>query len=117
MLDENSILDKLRRSWSAGSSSLWSEENPARGQCGVTSIVIQKIYGGEIRKTKTPDGQWHFYNIIDNCRYDFTSEQFFSGIEYLDILSSPKEAFKGTNANQISYLMNEFSKNLNRKEE
>jgi hypothetical protein len=26
----------------------WSEENPARGQCGVTALVVQELLGGEI---------------------------------------------------------------------
>jgi len=46
-------------------SSLWTAENPARGQCGVTTLVIQKnCFGGKI--LKTTDGA-SFYNEIDGC--------------------------------------------------
>lgn len=58
------IMEVLIKSWSLESSSKWSEDNPAKGQCGVTALVINDLLGGEIKKTKLPDG-WHFYNIIN----------------------------------------------------
>ncbi len=48
---EKDVLNALRKSWSIQSSSKWSVDNPAKGQCGVTSLVVQDILGGEIRKT------------------------------------------------------------------
>ena len=41
----------------------------------VTSLVIQDVLGGDILKTRLPDGRWHFYNRIDGKRSDFTDEQ------------------------------------------
>lgn len=61
--------------WSIESSSKWSPQNPANGQCGVTALVVNDFLGGEILKTKTPDG-WHYYNKIDGIRCDFTESQF-----------------------------------------
>ena len=67
-------------------------DNPAKGQCGVTSLVAHDILGGEIRKTPLAE-RWHYYNFIDNTRYDFTESQFSECIMYADISSnrSPKE--------------------------
>jgi len=37
----------LLNSWSINSSSKWSIVNTARGQCGVTALVVNDILGGE----------------------------------------------------------------------
>ena len=50
------IMKALYKSWSSDSSSKWSQDNPAKGQCGVTALVVNVILGGEIRKTKLPEG-------------------------------------------------------------
>ncbi|WP_231893363.1 YunG family protein [Rossellomorea aquimaris] len=99
----------LSKSWSTESSSKWSHNNPAKGQCGVTTLVINDILGGEIRKTKLSAG-WHFYNIINGSRYDFTASQFNENIKYMDILSTREEAFSDTNQKQYVYLKESVQK-------
>jgi hypothetical protein len=47
--------------------------------------------GGEIVKTEV-NGAWHFYNLVDGERIDFTMSQFDSPIGYHDIPSSREEA-------------------------
>ena len=42
---------QLRRSWSIETSSHWTHDNPASGQCGVTALVVHDKFGGEILKT------------------------------------------------------------------
>lgn len=104
-LDEQ--IDKLQQNlfqvWSLQSSSKWTPENPAQGQCGVTALVVQDLLGGEIRKTNTLGG-WHFYNYIQGQRYDFTASQFEEPIAYIDIQSNREEAFADTNEKQYNYL-------------
>ncbi|MGD6879631.1 YunG family protein [Bacillus infantis] len=90
-------------SWSIHSSSKWTKEKPAKGQCGVTALVVNDILGGTIRKTPLLDG-WHFYNEINGIRYDFTVSQFNEEIRYLDIFSNREEAFLDTNHKQYDYL-------------
>lgn len=97
------IMKALSKSWSLESSSKWSKDNPAKGQCGVTTLVVNDLVGGEIRKTKLPDG-WHFYNYIYGKRYDFTVSQFKEDIVYMDIPSNRNEAFADTNEKQYTYL-------------
>ena len=65
---EKRIYEALIKSWSIETSSKWTIENPAKGQCGVTALVVQDIYGGEIKKTKAREA-WHFYNFIDGQRF------------------------------------------------
>ena len=97
------LVEALLNSWSIKSSSKWSMENPARGQCGVTALVVHDILGGEIRKTPLPEG-WHYYNVIQNVRYDFTQSQFEDTIIYQDVHSNRQEAFMDTNMDQYNYL-------------
>lgn len=89
------ILPLLQKSWSLDTSRQWLPENPARGQCNVTALVVQDIFGGEILKTEAPGG-WHFYNRVRGERYDLTSSQFAEPVPYADIISSREEAFAGT---------------------
>jgi len=93
----------LRECWSTETSGHWLPENPARGQCNVTSLVMQDLFGGEILKTEAPGG-WHFYNCIDGKRYDLTASQFTAPIPYADIESSRAEALAGTRLERYSTL-------------
>ncbi len=93
----------LLKSWSIETSSKWTADNPYRGQCGVTALVINDLLGGNILRTEV-EGQWHFYNRIDSERYDFTSKQFNFEIDYQDIESNRDEAFADTNEFQYSTL-------------
>ncbi|MFP7254671.1 hypothetical protein SFC02_10240 [Terribacillus goriensis] len=105
------IMEVLIKSWSLESSSKWSEDNPAKGQCGVTALVINDLLGGEIKKTKLLDG-WHFYNIINGKRNDFTDSQFTEEILYMNIPSSREEALKDTNEKQYNHLKQNVLLNL-----
>lgn len=100
---QHPLKQALLSSWSIQSSSKWSMDNPARGQCGVTSLVVNDILGGKILKTKV-HGNWHFYNLISGERVDFTASQFTKPIVYKDIKSNREEAFADTNESQYNYL-------------
>ncbi|GLW27932.1 YunG family protein [Actinoplanes regularis] len=62
----------------------WTPENPARGQCGVTALVVQELLGGElvvgehlVDGTRYGD---HYWNRLPGGRdVDFTFEQFGPG--------------------------------------
>lgn len=86
-------------------------DNPAKGQCGVTALVVNDILGGGIYKTWLDEG-WHFYNILDGERKDFTQEQFPCNLEYQDVRSNREEAFQDTNDIQYSYLKSLVYENL-----
>lgn len=93
----------LAHSWSNHSSTLWRSDNPAAGQCGVSALVAQDHLGGEILKTRY-GAIWHFYNLIDGERVDFTETQFSAPIAYDDVPSTREEAFGDTNAEQYKAL-------------
>lgn len=89
-VDKNLIESLLVQCWSSETSSLYIKNNPARGQCDVTAIMIYEYFGGEILKTFVNE-QPHFYNQINGARYDFTASQFQILPEYLDLPSIGEE--------------------------
>lgn len=94
----------LEHAWSPASSSKYSIESPARGQCSVTALVVQDIFGGEILKTRTDAGT-HFYNRIGRERCDLTLSQFDQPIRFDDIVSTRDEAFVDTSEAQYRALI------------
>lgn len=105
------IQSNLRESWSVESSSKWTKDNPAKGQCSVSAVVVYQYFGGEILKTKV-DGSWHFYNKVNGIIYDFTSDQFEKEIEYSDIPSSVEEAESDYTSDQLNHLMITFGSKI-----
>jgi len=105
--DIGTIKDIFRRCWCLETSSLWTAENPTRGQCGVTALVVRDYLGGAILKTKG-GRSWHFYNQIAGSRYDLTDEQFEVPPVYDDILSTRDEALADTSQSQYEFLARSF---------
>ena len=81
--DEQTVRAALNNSWSIDSAQQWTAENPAAGQCNVTAAVIHDLFGGDILRTRIPEG-FHYYNRIDGVVVDLTDGQFTEPIEYAD---------------------------------
>lgn len=107
-----SLRNALFNSWSIETSSKWIEQNPAKGQCSVTALVVNNLLYGQIIKTKVEES-WHYYNYIHGKRYDFTESQFGTSIQYDDLLSSRSEAFLDTNETQYRTLKDSVLKKIN----
>ena len=60
----------------------WSEENRTLGQCSITAFLAQDIFGGKVFGVPLGDGNYHCFNVVGDCAFDLTSEQF--GDEKLD---------------------------------
>lgn len=54
----------------------WTPENKTLGQCSVTAFLAQDIYGGEVYGIPLKDGNVHCYNVVGDCVFDLTCEQF-----------------------------------------
>ena len=58
----------------------WSPENPARGQCVVTALVVQHFFGGDLQKLDTVfqgSPETHYYNVLpDGTKEDLTRQQY-----------------------------------------
>jgi hypothetical protein len=73
------LKEAFSKSWSKATTypetkNNWSPKNPASGQCAVTSLVINDLYGGKIAYNKA---HRHYWNILaDGSEVDLTREQF-----------------------------------------
>jgi hypothetical protein len=97
------LFSRLRQSWSVETGRHWKIDNPAAGQCGVTALIVNDTLGGSILKTDV-NGAWHFYNVVDDRRVDFTMSQFSGPIFYDDIPSNRAEALLDCSPEQYDLL-------------
>lgn len=67
----------------------WNRENCTLGQCSITAFLAQDIFGGKVYGVLRPDGNYHCYNVIGDCVFDLTSEQF--GTERLCYTDNPEQ--------------------------
>ncbi|MCD8232221.1 MAG: DEAD/DEAH box helicase [Clostridiales bacterium] len=75
------LYDILSEIWSADTCAPrlreeWSEENKTLGQCSITAFLAQDIFGGKVYGILRPGGNYHCYNVVGDCCFDLTSEQF-----------------------------------------
>jgi len=57
----------------------WNKNNPTYGQCAITSILVQNLFGGDIYKLEKEN---HYYNFINGEIIDLTKEQFDCELDY-----------------------------------
>lgn len=105
--DPDDVQRALLKAWSSLTASQWTPDNPAAGQCNVTSLLIHDLFGGELLKTPLPAGD-HFYNRIEGRRYDFTASQFDQPIVYMDLPTSRADAERGATGDQLAELRAAF---------
>ncbi len=67
----------------------WSPQNRTLGQCSITAFLAQDIFGGEVYGILREGGNYHCYNVIGDCIFDLTSEQF--GQEKLNYEGNPQQ--------------------------
>lgn len=99
----SALMEDIEAAWSLESSKSWTPANPAKGQCSVTSLVVQEIFGGGILTTKTTGGT-HFYNRINGVRHDLTVSQFANPISFDDTPSSRDHAMADTSPEKLAAL-------------
>lgn len=81
-LSKDQLEETLRVSWVKDTSYTpeeWSKDNPARGQCAVSALVIQDYLGGEIVRFKADFGdihEKHYVNLIEGKLVDATCSQY-----------------------------------------
>ena len=67
----------------------WSTENKTLGQCSITAFLVQDIFGGKVYGIPREGGSYHCYNVVGDCVFDLTSEQFQG--EKLDYTDNPEQ--------------------------
>ena len=86
----------IRTSWSLETcdpvdAAQWTADNPSRGQCAVTALVVHDFFGGELLEAEVlfDDGSrqgFHYWNRLASGDVDLTSEQF----AHHEILQDPR---------------------------
>lgn len=83
MIELKDITEALEASWASDTafrSEDWSMENPARGQCVISSLIVQDYLGGELaRCTAESDAlqETHYFNLLpDGTVIDTTKNQY-----------------------------------------
>lgn len=61
----------------------WTDDNKTFGMCGITTLLVQEYFGGEIYKTHV-NGISHHFNKINGNVIDLTKDQFKTNINYKD---------------------------------
>lgn len=94
ILDPKDLYDALSSLWCADTCAPrmrdeWSEDNKTWGQCSITAFLVQDIFGGKVYGIPRDGGNFHCYNVIGECVFDLTSEQF--GDEVLDYEDNPEQ--------------------------
>ncbi len=69
----------------------WSVENPTLGQCTITAFLAQDLFGGEVYGIPNSNGTFHCYNVVGDCCFDLTSEQFGEGAKDLIYENNPRQ--------------------------
>ena len=80
---KETIHEALRNAWGADTSyspTLWTPDNPALGQCTASSLVVHRMFGGEIIYRATMFGgqrERHYFNMLPGSdEFDTTREQY-----------------------------------------
>ena len=74
------IYKMLEKSWSLetcfpSGQNLWTKENPSFGQCAITALILNDLFGGKIMRCMWGNNS-HYYNFINDELVDFTKDQF-----------------------------------------
>ncbi len=70
----------------------WSPDNPARGQCGATALVLQDLLGGDLLSAEvlhadgSRQGMHNWNRLSAGLELDLTREQFRAG----ELIRTPK---------------------------
>ena len=94
-LNPNDYYDILSKIWCAETCAprlrdKWSADNKTMGQCSVTAFLMQDVFGGEVYVILRTGGNYHCFNVVGDCIFDLTSEQF--GDEILDYIVCTKQS-------------------------
>ena len=86
------VFAALRRSWSYETTfdhPEWSAQNPARGQCIISSLIIQDYFGGELRRYQVIGNgirERHYRNeLAGGVLIDTTASQYQVPVQMTDL--------------------------------
>ncbi|MBQ6566921.1 MAG: hypothetical protein IJL80_07680 [Treponema sp.] len=118
--DPRDLYDLLAGIWCAGTCAPrmrqdWTPGNRTLGQCSITAFLAQDVFGGKVFGIPREGGNFHCYNVVGDCVFDLTSEQF--GGERLCYEGNPEQSrevhfAKEEKSLRYEYLRSELLKRL-----
>jgi hypothetical protein len=98
-VDRDRVIRAIRASWVLATSSdpeRWSLDNPAIGQCEVSSYVAREYLGGNLVLARVlidgEEAEHHYWNRLDSGEdIDLTIEQFSGGEELVEMMEVDQE--------------------------
>jgi len=93
MFNKKIVLKALQQTWALEGNPGCNTNKTVDDQSSATSRLIYDIFGGEILKTQYKES-WHFYNLIDGERIDFSLSEINKSLlekQLEDHLSTPEE--------------------------
>ena len=117
--DPRHLYDLLSNIWCADTCAPrmrdgWTKENRTLGQCSITAFLAQDIFGGNVYGILRSGGNYHCYNVVGDCVFDLTSEQF--GDEVLSYADNPEQLRSVHFAKEEKKLRYEYLKEALKKE-
>ena len=94
----------------------WSEDNKTLGACSVTAFLAQDIFGGKVYGILRAGGNYHCFNVVGDCVFDLTSEQFDGEIlDYTDCVEQNRDVHFAKEEKRLryEYLKRELVSHLN----
>lgn len=82
----------------------WSVDNPTVGQCSITAFLVQDLYGGKVMGVPLGDGNYHCFNVVGDCVFDLTSEQFGDrALDYEHVAEQSREVHFAKEEKRLRY--------------
>lgn len=100
----------------------WTKENMTMGQCSITAFLTQDVFGGKVYGMLRSGGNYHCFNVVGNCKFDLTSEQFGDEtLDYENVVEQSREVhLKAEKLERYEYLkacLKEMCLEMNKKQE
>lgn len=95
------FIEALNASWSKDTAyrkdaENWSPDNPALGQCAITALLFNELYGGTIYSGVADNGVVHYWNRKNGIKRDFTKQQFKERLKFNNIKKWDREELLST---------------------
>ena len=124
--DIKELKSLLLSSWnsetcSPGLREFYSKNNPSLGQCAITALIVNDMFGGKIMRCMASTGS-HYYNLIDDNIVDLTVEQFLGEIPRYEDSSERSREYLLSNEDtkkrylKLMYNLRQVIRQLNGKE-
>jgi hypothetical protein len=102
------VLEALKKSLSTDSDRKMKFRQKITGEDSLIPLVIHDVFGGEILKTHS-NKYWHFYNMVDGERVDFSeaeSTDLYENESFEDIPATTDETYGSIdNADYSTFFM------------